>query len=666
MPGKPALLEERIAIAADGLVTAFSGKVEFGQGIRTGFAQVVADELDVPIERVRVVMGDTDLSPYDWGTFGSHSTELDAPILRRAAAHARAQLLARAGRALGVAGDRLDTKDGHVVSGDRRIAYGDLVKDAPLTGPIPDEVSYLPETRRRYIGRPLPRVEARDIVTGRATYAADVRLPGMLHGAIVRPPVRGAQPRAVNGTAARGLPGVVAVVQDATVVGVVAEREDQARAGAAAVEVDWLAARPDEGPDADIPLREDRGIDRALAAAATRHTARYVLPSIANAPIGPSAAVADVTADRATIYGATHRPFDLREDVAKRIGIPEEHVHFAPRMSSGTYGRSSSFDVALEAAVLSKHAGRPVHLQWTREEEFVYSPSRPEVMLDVTAGLDATGAIVAWSYDEHTANLHTAGWFDPSPERAGGSQGRNAIPPYRIPHLNVVLHMEPTPLRTANFRSLAAAENVFAIESFIDELAHLSHQDPVAFRLRHLDDARLRATLETVADRAGWGRKRPGRHGLGVACTVYHGTSVAQIAEVEVSDAGVVRLVAVWAVVDPGLVINPEGVRNQIEGGIQQSASWTVFEELRHHDGRVAPTSWDTYPIATFRDAPERIDVLVAGDSAQRSTGVGEPGAVPTAAAIANAVFAACGARVRELPLRPDRVRQAIGAGSSA
>jgi len=653
-------LESRIAIAPDGAVTAFSGKVEFGQGIRTGFAQIVADELDVPLDRVTVVMGDTDLVPHDFGTFGSHSTQQEAPVFRRAAAFGRAQLLSRAARRLGIGADRLDTSDGHVVSGETRIPYGELVADEPLTGAIPDVVSFLPEQRRRYVGRPLPRVEARDIVTGRATYAADVRLAGMLHGAIVRPPVRGAKVRGIEATAARAMPGVVAVVRDGDVVGVVATRADQAHAAADAVDVDWLAGRPDEGPDADIPLREDTVIEQALAGAASRHTAEYVLPSIANAPIGPSAAVADVTADGATIYGATHRPFGLREGVAKRLGLAEERVHFAPRMSSGTYGRSSSIDVALEAAVLSKGAKRPVHLQWTREEEFSYSPSRPEVTLEVSAGLDAAGTIVAWKYDEHTANVHTAGWFDPDPERAGGSQGRNAIPPYRIPHLGVVLHMEPTPLRTANFRSLAAAENVFAIESFVDELAHAAGQDPVAFRLRHLDDARLRATIEAVAKRSGWGRTPTPRRGLGIACTIYHGTPCAQVADVEVSEEGVVRLVAVWAVIDPGFVINPDGVRNQVEGGIQQSASWTIFEELRHHEGRIAPTSWDTYPIATFHDAPELIDVLVAGDPSQPSTGVGEPGAVPTAAAIANAVFAACGARVRQLPLRPERVRAAI------
>jgi len=653
-------LESRIAIATDGSVTAFSGKFEFGQGIRTGFAQIVADELDVSIDRVRVVMGDTDLSPHDWGTYGSQSTHQEAPVLRRAAAFARAQLLARAAKRVGAAADQLDTKDGHVVTGGTKMPYGDLVADAPLTGPIPAEVAFLPEGRQRYIGKTVPRVEARDIVTGRATYAADVRLEGMLHGAIVRPPVRGAKVKSVDDAAARAMPGVVAIVRDGDVVGAVAERADQARAAMEAIGVDWIAGRPDEGPDADIPLHEDPAIDKALAGAATRRTAEYVLPSIANAPIGPGAAVADVTADGATIYGATHRPFGLREGVAKRLGLPEEKVHFAPRMSSGTYGRTSSIDVALEAAVLSKGVKRPVHLQWTREEEFAYSPSRPEVTLEVSGGLDEKGNIVAWRFDEHTANLHTAGWFDPDPRAAGGTQGRNAIPPYRIPHLNVVLHMEPTPLRTANFRSLAAAENVFAIESFIDELAHDRGEDPVAFRLRHLDDARLRATIESVAKRSGWGRKPiPGR-GLGIACTIYHGTPVAQVADVEVSDEGVVRIVAVWAVVDPGFVINPEGVRNQIEGGIQQSASWTMFEELQHKDGRVVPTSWDTYPIATFRDAPEKIDVQVAGDASRPSTGVGEPGAVPTAAAIANAVFAACGARVRELPMRPERVRAAM------
>jgi CO/xanthine dehydrogenase Mo-binding subunit len=330
-----------------------------------------------------------------------------------------------------------------------------------------------------------------------------------------------------------------------------------------------------------------------------------------------------------------------------------------PQITSGTYGRNSSADAAVEAAILSKGSGRPVLLQWTREEEFAWSPSRPEAVLEISAGLDADGRIVAWLYDEHT-NVHTTAGLDP--QVLVVTSGRNAEPPYTGFAAKVTLHIEPTRLRTANFRSLAASENVFAIESFMDELATLSEQDPLAFRLRHIDDDRFRRVIERVSERSGL-REPPGaRRGRGIASTVYHGTYVAQVAEVEVSLSGAVRLVKVWCVVDPGQTLNPEGVRNQIEGGIQQSASWTLKEELLHRDGRVMNTGWDTYPIATFRDAPESIEVLVEGDEGAPPTGVGEPGAVPTAAAIANAVYAASGARLRAVPFTRERVRKAIPA----
>ena len=651
-------LEGRIRIETNGTVVVLSGKVEFGQGIRTGFSQIVADELDVPIERVTVILADTAQVPTDRGTFGSHSTQQEAPALRKAAAFARRQLIERASVKLGVPAERLDTEQGFVGDGNgERVAYADLVRDAPLEGTIPDEVPLLPRERWRYMGRPLARVEAGDIVTGHATYVADVRLPGMLRGAIVRPPARGARVRSVDDAVAKTMPGVVAVIRDDDLVGVVAEREEQARAAADAVEVDWDITSPPEGETIVIPMAEDAGIEKALASGTSRLDATYVCPSIANAPIGPSAAVADVRDDSATIYGSTHRPFGLRDTVAKRFGMSPERVRFVLQMGSGTYGRSSSFDAPMEAAILSRHAKRPVLLQWSRAEEFAFSPSRPEAVLEASAALDASGQIVAWRYDEHT-NVHTSGGFDR--ERAPESTGRNAIPSYRIPHVNVTLHVEPTPLRTANFRSLAASENVFAIESFMDELAHLSGQDPLTFRLRHTDDPRLRRVLARVAELSEWGKPRGERRGLGLAATTYNGTSVAEVAEVEVAPSGAVRILRVWAVIDPGTVVNPDGVRNQVEGGIQQSASWTVFEELRHTNGRVRTSSWDTYPIATFRDAPLSIDVEVAGDPAAAPTGVGEPGAVPAAAAIANAVFAACGARVRQLPLTRERVLTSI------
>jgi len=654
-------LEERIRIEPDGSVTAFSGKIEFGQGIRTAFAQLVANELDVPVERVRVVLGDTAQVPFDFGTFGSNSVAQEAPALRLAAAFARRSLIGRASAHLGIPATRLDTRGGTIGDGNgKRVSYADLVRDAPLAGAVPDDEPLLPPDRWRHIGKPLSRIEARDIVTGRARYTADVRPAGLARGAIARPPTRGARATRVDDQAARRVPGVIAVVHDGDIVGVVAEREEQARAAADALEIDWETPQRERSETQVVPMREDAGTEAALASAALTRSATYTLPSISSASIGPSAAVVDVRPDGATVYAGTHRPFGLRDAVAGSVGLAKESVRVMPQMSSGTYGRSSAPDVSVEAAVLSKHAHRPVLVQWSRAEEFAYSPSRPEAVLEVTAGLDASGRIVAWRYDEHT-NVHTAA--GPDPRVAAMTSGRNAVPPYTIPSARVVLHVEPTPLRTANFRSLAAAENVFAIESFVDELAHASQQDPLAFRLRHSDDPRLRRVMERVADVSGYGKKLPARHGHGFACTLYHGTYVAQVAEVEVAASGAVRVLRVWCVVDPGLVINPDGVRNQVEGGIQQSASWTLLEELRHKDGRVATTSWDTYPIATFRDAPESIQVLVEGDASAPSTGVGEPGAVPTSAAIANAVFAACGARVREVPLTPQRVRQGMPAG---
>jgi CO/xanthine dehydrogenase Mo-binding subunit len=653
---EPERLEQRIRVERDGTITAFSGKIDFGQGIRTAFAQIVADELDLPIERVNVVLGDTDQVPFDFGTFGSHSVAQEAPLLRKAAAFARHELIGRASTKLGLSEEKLDTEAGAVVGGGKRVPYPELLDSEPLAGTIPDRVDVMPDGRRRYAGRPMPHLEARGIVTGQATFVADVRLPGMARGAMVRPPARGAKLRSLDDTAAKAMPGVIAVVREGDVVGVVAEREEQARAAAAAVEAEWHVV-PVEGPTAEVPMRSDAGVEQKIRGASMRLTQTYVLPPIACAPIGPSAAVADVRGYGATMYVGTHRPFGVREQVAKTLGLPEKKVRVLPQITSGTYGRNSAADAAIEAAILSKGARRPVLLQWTREEEFAWSPSRPEAVLEIAAGLDADGRIAAWRYDEHT-NVHTAAGLDP--QVLGVTSGRNAIPPYTGFPAKVTLHIEPTRLRTANFRSLAAAENVFAIESFMDELAALADQDPIAFRLRHIEDERFRRVVERVAERSGWHERPSGRRGRGIACTVYHGTYVAQVAEVEVSLSGAVRLVKVWCVVDPGQTVNPLGVRNQIEGGIQQSASWTLKEELLHRDGRVMNTGWDTYPIATFRDAPEAIEVFVEGDETAPPTGVGEPGAVPTAAAIANAVYAASGARLRSVPLTRERVRRAM------
>ncbi len=616
----PERVEERIRVQPDGTITALSGKVEFGQGIRTAFAQLVADEMGVPIERVRVVLGDTAQVPWDIGTFGSRSVAQEAPALRRAAAYAR-----------------------------ELIAKGKAVE-----GVVPDDVPLRPRSEWRYVGTPTRRLEAGDIVRGSAAYVADLRVANMAHAAVVRPPVRGAKAGRVDDRAARAMRGVLAIVRDGDLVAVVAEREDQARAAADAVEVEWATTAPRTMERLVIPMRDDGGVDEALAAAARTLSASFSLPPISNAPIGPSAAVADVGDDSATIFAGTQRPFGLREQIARAVGLEETRVRVIAAMPSGTYGRNSTGDAAVEAALISKRAGRPIHLQWSRAEEFALAPARPEAYMEVAAALDAAGRITAWRYDEHT-NAHSGAGLDP--RVLPMTSGRNAIPHYRLGRARVTLHVEPTPLRTASFRSLAAAENIFAIESFMDELAHLATREPLAFRLAHVEDERLRRVYERVAANAAWGRRVGEGRGLGIAGTIYHGTYVAEVAEVEVDASGRVRLVRAWAAIDPGLTLNPDGVRNQTEGGIQQSASWTLYEALRHRDGRVVNAGWDTYPIATFRDAPEAIEVDVMGDASQPSTGVGEPGAVCISAAIGNAVFAARGVRVRDLPMTPERVR---------
>jgi len=659
-------IERRIRLDADGGVTAFSGKVDFGQGIRTALAQLVADELDVPLEQVRMVMGDTDLVPFDAGTWHSDSIHMDGTALRKAAAAARQQLLARASGRLGIEMRGLDTVAGRVrarASG-ATVSYAHLAADGPLAGPIADDVTLKAPKDMRVIGTSPRRAEGRDLVTGRATFVADVRMPGMLRGAILRPPARGATLRSLNETAARAIPGVVAIVRDGNFVGAVAERREQALAAVGLLEADWEIPATDTSSH-DVNIRRDGDVDAALTRGAKRLETTYALPYISNAPIGPSAAVADVREDGATVYTASQTPFGARREIAQLIGLPEERVSVIARRSSGTYGRNCRDDAPVEAAQLSRAVRRPVLLQWTREEEFAYGSNRPAAWIEATAGLDAAGNVTAWRYRIRT-NVHVPEQWFTSVEHQTASIGASfgAVPPYRIPAVEVDLHLEIAPIRTAAFRSLAGAENLFAIESLMDELAASAGEDPLAFRLRHLDDPLMRRVLELVAERSDWAhRPRGNGRGFGLACGSFgrpSGTLIAQVASVAVDPRGRVRLEHMWCAVDPGLVVNPDGVRNQIEGAMQQAASVALIEEVRHRNGRIITTGWDTYPIATFRDVSTSIDVLTAGDPARASTGVGEVGTVPVAAAIANAVFAACGARVRELPITPTRVRAAM------
>ena len=651
-------IEQRLGIEPDGTVVARSGKVDYGQGLRTAFARIVAEELDVPVERVRVELGETDRTPWDIGTFGSLSIATDGASLRAAAAFARTLLIRRASQALGVDATALETRDGHVAAPDgRTVSYQDLTMNAPLTGQVPE---HHPENRPIALPADAPfRIEAHDIVTGRARFAADVRLPGLLRGHALPPPAFGMRLASVDDRAARGLPGVRAIVHEGEFVGVVADRDEQALAAVRVLEATWSDPELEPEHPTTLVLRRDERMTTPLPPGAITLDARFFIPHISHAPIGPSAAVADVRPERVDLYVSTQRPFALRDEIADLLARPVEEIFVHPEAMSGSFGRANRHDVAYDAARLSRAVERPVLVQWTRTEEFQLSPQRPILDAEVHGTVDGTGEVVSWQYHAKT-NPHAYGDAAQATRLLELTAGRNAVPPYRLGRASVSLQVLPAAVRTGPFRSLAAALHVFAIESFIDELAAASSQDPIAFRLRLVEDPRLRRVLEAVRERSAWSyRAREDGRGVGVACAIYHGTPIAQVAEVVVTSSGRVHVERVWCAADPGRLVHPDGARQQIEGGIQQAASWALLEELRHSDNTVVTTTWREYPIATFMDAPRHIEVEFTSDALTPSTGVGEPGSVPTAAAIANAIFDACGARLRRLPLSPAAVSAA-------
>lgn len=648
-------LEERLRIDADGAIVAYSGKVELGQGIRVAFARLVACALHVPIARVRVELGDTATAPWDMGTFGSLSVRTEGVQLARAAAFARCCLIERAARRWELAENELVVADGYIRAPDgRRASYAELVTGLPLTGAIPDEMA---TDLRPDPGSPLDH--GRAIVTGAARFVADLRVPGMLHGRVLHPPHHGAHLAALDDRAARAIDGVKAVVRDGDFVGVVAERGSQARAALRALVAGWTPNGPAPAAERKLVLRDDPNVAEVLARALHVIDEHYELPHVANAPLGPNAALADVRGDSATIRAATQRPFGVRDEVAHLLGFAPPRVHVIAELAAGSFGRNNSGDAALEAARLSRAVGRPVLVQWSRGDELAAAPNRPRLSAHVRAGIDAAGRIVAWSSDIVTNPHVYFGDLARMPdELVAITCARNAVPGYDLPVAHVTVAIQPAAIRTAALRSLAGAPNVFAIESALDELAARAGIDPLEIRLRNTRDPRLRRVLERVAERSDWSH-RPTANGIGrgLACAIYNDTYLAEVAEVEVARDGRVHVRRAWCALDCGTVVDPEGARNQIEGGIVHATSWALVEELRHDGARVLARNWDDYPIARFHDAPDEIEIVFTDDGATAPTGVGEPGAVPFGAAIANAVAAACSVRVRVQPITPARAR---------
>lgn len=643
-------LEDRLRVEPDGTITVYSGKVELGQGIHAAFARLVADGLRVPVAAVRVELGDTATAPWDMGTFGSLSVRSDGALLARAATCARRCLIERAARRWSLAAERLAVDGGFVVAPDgRRVSYAELVEGAPLAGEIAEDLAIAPPAPPA--GEPR-HDDRRAIVTGAVRFTADLRFPGMLHGCVLHAPAPGATLRSLDEAAARAVPGVVAVVREGDFAGVVAERPRQARAGLRALAAGWAEAMPLPRAERRLVLRDDP-VAAALATAAAAIDAHYELPHVANASLGTTAALADVRHDRAEVHATTQRPFGVRDEVARLLGMAPRNVRVIAGPAAGSFGRNNNCEAALEAARLSRAVERPVLVAWSRADELRAAPARPRLSAHVRAGLDEAGRLVAWSSDLATNPHVYFGDLAQLPDQMVAlTCARNAVPPYRIAAARVEVRIAPAEIRTAALRSLSAAPNVFAIESAIDELAGAAAIDPLELRLRNIDDPRLRRVLACVAERSDWARRPRGDGiGRGLACAIYNDTYVAQVAEVALA-SGRPHVRRAWCALDCGIVVDPDGARNQIEGSILHAISWALVEELRQDRGRVLARSWDDYPVARFHDAPESIDIAFTDDGRTAPTGAGEPGAVPFGAAIANALAAACGVRVRSQPVR--------------
>jgi nicotinate dehydrogenase subunit B len=647
-------------VAGDGAVTVYTGKVEVGQGIRTSLAQEVAEELRTRLASIRLVMGDTDLTPFDMGTFGSMSTPQMGTHLRKLGAATRELLLTLAADAWKAGRAGLTASDGRVreTGGERRAGYGELVVGARRTERVRGDVSLTPARQWVTAGASAPKTGAREVVTGRHRYVSDLRLPGMLFGKVLRPPSVGARLVAVETSGAGAVPGAV-VARAAGFVGVAAPSLGAAEAALAAIRPTW---DPGAGPEPDsrsvydylkqtrpstsapregeffIPEPFVQGdVGAALAAAEQRLERSYTVAYIAHVPLEPRAAVAEWTreaeGEKLTVWTGTQRPFAVRAQLAAAFGLAEAKVRVIMPDTGAGYGGKHTGEVAVEAARLARAAGRPVRVVWTREEEFRWAYFRPAGVIDVAAGVRRDGTITAWAFDNYNS-------------------GPAAIqPPYAIAHQRVTYHPSELVLRQGSYRGLAGPANFFARETHVNELAQLVGLDPVAIRLRNLDDPRLKTAVESAAERFDWGRRVAAGHGVGLACGVEKGGFVATCAEVAADRAtGAVRVVRGVTAYDCGAVVNPDGLRNQIVGAFVQGIGGALFEEVEFDHGVVRNARLKDYRVPRFSDVPA-IEVVLIDRKDAPPFGAGETPMMAVAPAIGAAIFDATGLRPRRLPM---------------
>lgn len=649
-----------IHVDEKGRITAFTGKVEVGQNTRTSLVQAVADELHVPVTSVQLVMGDTDLTPFDMGTFGSRSTPFMAPQLRKAAAAAREMLIAMAAEQLKVEPVDLRLVDARFLNHDKSktLTLAEVAKGRKLVKVIPENIAITSPKDWTVAGKSLRKVDAREVVTGRHRYTSDIKREGMLFGKVVRPATFNANLISSDTKAAEAMPGVK-VVADGNFIGVVAPDQQTATKAANVIAVDWKSAGQPANKDLFDLLRKPANAGRGggeggggggsrpqgsiadgLAAADKKLEQTYTVAYIAHAPLEPRAAVAEWNGDKLTVWTGTQRPFGVRGELAEAFHIAEDKVRvIVPDTGSG-YGGKHTGECAIEAARMAKAAGKPVKLVWTREEEFTWAYFRPAGVIDVRSGVKNDGSITAWEFHNYNSG--------PS-----GIQIK-----YEIPNNDIRFHQSNSPLRQGSYRGLAATANHFARESHIDELAHEVKMDPLEFRLKNIKDDRLRDVLQAAANSFGWGKKPAKGNGFGIACGFEKGGYVATCAEIALEAPSKdedktnkrVRIVRVTASFECGAVVNPLHLKNQIEGSVVQAIGGALFESIDFDNGKILNPHFANYRVPRFSDMP-LIDIVVLDRKDIPSAGAGETPIVGLAPAVANAIFNATGVRLRSLPL---------------
>jgi nicotinate dehydrogenase subunit B len=692
LPGslkKEPMLDGWIRIGADGTITVLTGKAELGQGIKTAIVQLAAEELVVAPARIKLITADTALTADEGYTAGSHSMQDSGTAVRHAAAQVRAILLDLAATRLQAPATALSLRDGVIhAPGGATIAYGDLVRGQELHRTATPGAGLRMPAQHFIAGRAFRRIDIPAKVTGGAAYVQDLRLPGMVHARVVRPPANATFAGMDEGAVA-AMAGVIKIVRDGRFIGVLAQREYQAvkAAAALAAATRWTAGAPGTAPGnvEQLPSDATTILDKGNGAAKGRTLqARYRKPFQLHGSIGPSCAVARLADGKYTVWTHTQGVFPLRDALAELLGVDKETIRCIHAEGAGCYGHNGADDVAADAVLLARALpGKPVRVQWMREDEHGSEPQGPPMLSAAQATLDASGQIVDWQYDvwspTHNARPGTAGNLlagtllerpftppvpKPIPQPEGGGD-RNAIPLYALANARVVHHfIAQAPFRSSALRSLGAYHNVFSIESFMDELALAARIDPVVFRLHHMVDPRARDVIALAAQKFGWSayRRQPGR-GRGFAFARYKnlGAFAAIALEVEVApDTGFVRITRAVAAVDSGEIVSLDGIRNQIEGGIVQSCSWTLCEEVLFDGaGHSVSRDWAGYPILRFPQVPDTVQVHVIDRPGMPFLGTGEATQGPTAAAIANAIADATGVRLRELPFKPARVMAA-------